>query len=139
MGHVSQISLGISLFSKKKILCLDGDGSLIMHMGGMSTIGFSKSKKLIHILLNNFCHDSVGGQPTSAITTNFRKIASACGYKLVYGPINSKLKLINVIKKIKNKSGPIFIEIHLKRNIQKKLSRPDRNFINLKNKFMKSL
>ena len=45
MGHASQIALGIALKSKKKIICLDGDGSFIMHMGGISTIGSFKIKK----------------------------------------------------------------------------------------------
>ena len=39
MGHVSQIALGASFKTNKKILCIDGDGSLIMHMGTLATIG----------------------------------------------------------------------------------------------------
>lgn len=62
MGHTSALALGISLRKPtRNVICLDGDGSLIMHMGNMATIGQHKPSNLIHILLNNEAHESVGG------------------------------------------------------------------------------
>ena len=90
MGHASQIALGVALKSKKKIICLDGDGSFIMHMGGISTIGSLKLKNFIHIVINNYAHDSVGGQETSSVTSNLSKIALACSYNKVFPNINDK-------------------------------------------------
>ena len=139
MGHVSQIALGISLYSKKKIICFDGDGSLLMHLGGMTTIGQSKSKKLVHILLNNFCHDSVGGQPTAAKNTIFTKIAKASGYNSVYGPIKNEKNLINIINKLDTTKGPTFVEIYINRSSRDSLARPKRDLKSLKIDFQKNL
>ncbi len=68
-----------------KVYCLDGDGSAIMHMGNLATIGQNGSINLKHIIFNNGSHDSVGGQPTDASNPDFSfsKIALACGYRNV--------------------------------------------------------
>ena len=64
MGHTSSVSLGYSLFSKNKTICIDGDGSLLMHLGSIKTLGEFSKNNLKYILLNNNSHDSVGGQST---------------------------------------------------------------------------
>ena len=75
MGHCSSIALGIALSNpNRKIFCIDGDGSLIMHMGSLAMIGELAPENFNHILINNFVHESVGGQPTSAMTINFQKL-----------------------------------------------------------------
>ena len=51
MGHVSMIGMGIAMFSNKKIICIDGDGSIIMHMGNLSSVGTSNLKKSPFTLL----------------------------------------------------------------------------------------
>ena len=61
MGHAASVALGVA-FKKTKIICLDGDGSLLMHMGSLTTIGYYKNENLVHILFNNNRHESVGGQ-----------------------------------------------------------------------------
>ena len=71
-----------------------------MHMGGISTIGSLKLKNFIHIVINNYAHDSVGGQETSSVTSNLSKIALACSYNKVFPNINDKKKLNNALKLI---------------------------------------
>jgi phosphonopyruvate decarboxylase len=86
MGHASSIAVGIALFKgKRQVYCLDGDGSVIMHMGAMATCGQNAPSNFKHIIFNNGVHDSVGGQPTDAgsSTFSFTEIAKACGYKNV--------------------------------------------------------
>ena len=140
MGHASQIALGISLNSKKKIICLDGDGAFLMHMGGVSTIGDLKIKNYLHIVLNNFSHDSVGGQPTSAKTTSLSNVAKACGYKNIIGPLKSKTQIIKKLNYIlKKKTGPSFVEILVKKGFRKNLGRPKEKPIENKNNFFKNL
>ena len=83
MGHFSQIATGISLkYNNKKVFCLDGDGSALMHLGAFAIN--SDQNNLIHILLNNGVHDSVGGQPTKGQELDFSKIAIDLGYKYTY-------------------------------------------------------
>lgn len=56
-----------------------------MHMGALATIGQSEVPNFKHILINNGCHDSVGGQPTVGFSENFDflEIGKACGYRSV--------------------------------------------------------
>ena len=138
MGHASQIALGMSL-NTKKIICLDGDGAMLMHLGGMTSIG-GLNLKLYILILNNRAHDSVGGQPTASINKNISlcKIASGCGYKNVFGPLKNLFEIKSHLKKIQNKKGPIFIEIIVKKGHRKDLGRPKEKLLKLKKKFIKN-
>ena len=81
MGHSSSIALGIALQKKdRRVWCLDGDGAALMHLGAMAVIGTSRPANLIHIVLNNEAHESVGGMPTAAGMVDLCAIARACGY-----------------------------------------------------------
>lgn len=81
MGHASSIALGAALHRpEKRVWCLDGDGALLMHMGALAVIGQSRPQNLIHIVLNNAAHESVGGLPTAAGGVDLPAIAKACGY-----------------------------------------------------------
>ena len=73
MGCLSSFSFGIANNSSKKVIAIDGDGSLIMRMGNLSTIGYYKPKNLLHILLDNVSHDSTGGQFSTSLNNRFFK------------------------------------------------------------------
>ena len=61
MGHTSQIGLGIALERPdKQVVCIDGDGSVLMHTGNLACIGHLAPRNFKHILLNNGKHESVG-------------------------------------------------------------------------------
>jgi phosphonopyruvate decarboxylase len=82
MGHASQIALGIARSRPESlVVCLDGDGAFLMHMGGVPFIALQPN--IIHIVLNNGCHDSVGGQPCLARHLNLHEIALVCQYRFV--------------------------------------------------------
>ena len=59
---------------------MDGDGAALMHLGAMALIGANKPANLVHIVLNNGAHESVGGMPTVAGCVDLCAIARACGY-----------------------------------------------------------
>lgn len=123
MGHASQIALGLALNTKKRVICLDGDGAVLMHMGSLAIIGSTAPKNLIHIVLNNGCHDSVGGQPTAGFKINLTKIAKGCGYLLVKTAAN-KASLRKVIKKALKQKGPSIIEVFVQKGARSDLGRP---------------
>ena len=124
MGCASAIGLGLALNTKKKIIVIDGDGSLLMKMGNMSTIGVNQPKNLIHILLDNNVHDSTGQQLTNASVVEFANIAANCGYKNSYSTDNIN-DFANLIKKIILKSnGPNFLHVKIKKGSIKNLGRP---------------
>jgi phosphonopyruvate decarboxylase len=82
MGHSSQIALGIALARPERmVICIDGDGALLMHAGGLAIIGDQSPKNLLHIVINNGAHESVGGQPTVGFKIDIPAIAIANGYK----------------------------------------------------------
>ncbi len=81
MGHSSSIALGVAINKpEQRIWCIDGDGAVLMHMGSMAVIGANKPKNLIHIVINNGAHETVGGMPTVAGMIDLVAIAKACGY-----------------------------------------------------------
>ena len=87
MGHAIMIALGIAKAQPtRKVICLDGDGASIMHLGNMAICGQSGCSNLTHIVLNNAAHDSVGGQPTVGGKIDFEKIAEDLGYDVLQSP-----------------------------------------------------
>ena len=84
MGHASSIAFGIAVQKPdRKIWIIDGDGAALMHMGAMAVIGANAPSNIVHIVLNNGAHESVGGMPTVAESIDIVKIAEGCGYKNV--------------------------------------------------------
>jgi len=135
MGHSLMVAFGFSINSKKNIICLDGDGSLLMHLGSLRTLGKLGHKNIRHILLNNNSHESVGGQPTMANGINFKNLVKSMGYKKYY-KISNKNNMSQNIKKFLNSNGPSFLEVIISNGSIDNLSRP-KNLIKIKNKFMK--
>lgn len=135
MGHSSMVALGYSLKNKNEVICLDGDGSLLMHMGSLISTGFKSSKNFKHILLNNYCHESVGGAQIDTDKINFEKIVKEFGYKKYF-----KIKNTNDIKrsigKFLSSAGPSFLEVIINPGTQKKLTRP-KNLLEIKKNFIK--
>ena len=134
MGHSSMLALGVSLKTKNNVICLDGDGSLLMHMGALATVATFGRKNFKYILLNNSAHESVGGQKTIADKINFFLLSKSLGFKS-YAFIKSKNNYEKIIIKFLKSSGPCFLEVKIKIKSMKNLSRPT-NFKIIKNKFM---
>jgi phosphonopyruvate decarboxylase len=139
MGHASSIALGVAMSKpSRQVLCLDGDGAAIMHMGAMATIGISKQENLKHILINNGSHDSVGGQPTQGFKIDFPAIAKACGYTSVMLAKTAK-ELAECMVKLRDTAGPVLLEIRVNKGARKNLGRPKSTPLKNKQEFMKFL
>ena len=124
MGHCSSIALGIAISNpKKNIICIDGDGSLIMHMGSLSTVGNVNPKNFFHILINNYVHESVGGQQTSSKYIDMKALAIANSYRYV-STVKKLDDLNNEINSLFEKQGPSFLEIIVEPGSRKDLGRP---------------
>jgi phosphonopyruvate decarboxylase len=139
MGHSSQIALAVALQQpEKNIVCLDGDGAALMHLGGLATIGVQNPHNFTHIILNNGVHDSVGAQPTAGFNIDWMLIAKGCGYKHIY-TAHSKDELLEALAKRKNNYGLSFIEIKLQRGARADLGRPTTTPIENKASMMKQV
>ena len=137
MHHL--IALGVSLFtSSKKIICLDGDGASIMHMGAMSIIGSVKPINLIHIVLNNGSHESVGGQPTVGKEINFANLAEAFKYSKYY-EINTLQELSSLWTELHSYEGPTLVNVNIDSSSRDSLGRPESTALENKVSFMEYL
>jgi phosphonopyruvate decarboxylase len=139
MGHTSSIALGIALGQPyRRVICLDGDGSMIMHMGSMPIIGKCRPKNFLHVLLNNEAHESVGGQATAASNINFEKLALSLGYE-GYAVAHDTQSLINGWECLKETTGPVLFEIKIKIGSRDDLGRPTSTPEQNKISFMKAI
>jgi len=139
MGHASQIALEIANQKRnRKVYCLDGDGSAIMHMGAIATNGVQKCENFIHIVINNGAYGSVGGQPTIGFEINFKGVAKAVGYKTILGA-ETKEEINQNMDMLKKRKGPSFLEIRVNKGYRKDLGRPTITPVENKNVFMEFL
>uniref|UniRef100_UPI003217DE02 phosphonopyruvate decarboxylase n=1 Tax=uncultured Draconibacterium sp. TaxID=1573823 RepID=UPI003217DE02 len=124
MGHANQIAIGMAIATpNRRIICIDGDGALLMHMGSMAINGAVSPKNFIHIVINNSSHESVGGQPTVAGNIDVVKIAEANNYKSAIS-ISSPEALDEILTDIRTIEGPALIEIKTKIGSRDDLGRP---------------
>lgn len=139
MGHASQIALGIALkHPERPVYCIDGDGAVIMHMGGLSTIGTLAPSNFRHIVLNNAAHDSVGGQPTVGFAIDFTAIARGCGYRSS-ACVDNEADLRTQLQSLGTSSGPSLIEARIQKGARADLGRPTESPEELKRSVMQYL
>lgn len=137
MGHTASIALGVVLAKpEKQVICIDGDGSVLMHMGALAIIGSLNPKNFIHILLNNAAHESVGGQPTVADAIDFELVSKGCGYK-AYFCVENIEDLETAWHKLTKLEGAILLEIKIKIGSRANLGRPSNTPHENKMAFMK--
>lgn len=123
MGCVASFGLGISyLHPDKQILVLDGDGSLLMRMGVLATIGKISPNNFHHFVFDNGVYDSTGGQETASKNVDFPVMAAACGYKLV-GEVYTELGIPEATKKFLSSPGPTFLRLSILPGARKNLGR----------------
>lgn len=136
MGHASQIALGIALEKQdRRVWCFDGDGAIIMHMGGMAIVAEKAPSKFIHVVFNNGAHDSVGGQPTVGLDIDLCAIAKAVGYKAIFSTDNRE-NLAVILSDAKKLEGPVLIQVRVKKGNRKDLGRPTTTTIQNKEALM---
>ena len=139
MGHASAIALAAARARPdRRFICLDGDGALLMHMGVLGLAGASGLGNFLHILLNNFCHESVGGQPVCAVGLDFSLLARSCGYASSSRPTGRK-ELAQVFEGLKEMkvNGPHFCEILVAPVSRVSLGRPGITPVENRARFMK--
>jgi len=139
MGHCSSIALGVALQKPdQKIWCIDGDGAALMHLGAMAVIGANHPQNLIHIVVNNEAHETVGGMPTAVVNCDLPAIAKACGYSKVFTVENYE-DLKKVLREAASKDQLTFIEAKCAIGARSDLGRPTTTAIENKQSFMNYL
>jgi thiamine pyrophosphate-dependent acetolactate synthase large subunit-like protein len=80
MGQVASIALGLAMTRRERVVALDGDGNLLMGLGGLALVGGLKPVNLHHVVLDNHCYATTGGQPALSRQVDLAATASAAGY-----------------------------------------------------------
>lgn len=136
MGHALSIALGVAMGEpNKKVVCLDGDGSVLMHLGALPIVGSIAPANLVHVLLNNAAHESVGGQPTVAGVVDFKAIALASGY-IDYAVASTIEEIATAWEQLTIQKGPVLFEIRITIGSRDDLGRPTSTPLENKQAFM---
>ena len=139
MGHASSIALGIALQRpKKRVWILDGDGAVLMHMGAMALLGANAPRNIVHIVLNNGAHETVGGMPTVAGRIDLPAIAKACGYPQAIS-VDSAAALDTALQNVKGAGELCLLEVRCALGARADLGRPTTTARDNKTEFMRSL
>ena len=139
MGHSSSIALGVALNKPdRKIWCIDGDGAVLMHMGSMAVVGANKPENLVHVVINNSAHETVGGMPTVAGRIDLTAIAKACGYPNAVC-VDSFEALDRELKAAKERNELSLIEVKCSIGAREDLGRPTTTALENKQNFMRYL
>lgn len=115
MGLASSVGLGIALNASKRVIVIDGDGSALMDLGTMVTISDQKPVNLYHVILDNGCYESTGGQNTLCRGVDLAAVAKAAGYRTVL-KINS---YTGISERLFSGKGPLCAVIKICRKDRK--------------------
>lgn len=137
MGHANMIAYQIANRKQnQRVICLDGDGALLMHMGSLAVLGQKPANNMVHICLNNEAHESVGGMATGAAGVSYAGIAEKCGYGRVYC-VTKEDELQETLAKIRLDHEMVFLEIDVAIGSRDDLGRPKETAEENKLTFMK--
>jgi phosphonopyruvate decarboxylase len=121
MGCAASLGLGLAAARPdKKIVVIDGDGSALMRMGNLATVGACGGGNYYHLLLDNHVHESTGGQSTVSATVDFPLIAAACGYRSIISSLEDDRKMASFL----HAKAPAFMYIETSRGVPSDLPRP---------------
>ena len=109
MGLCSSIALGMSLSTDEQVISLDGDGSLLMNLGTIASIGREKPENLIVIVWDNEEWGQTGHQSShTAMGTDLEQVAKGCGIPRT-ATVSSEEQLETALREALNSPGPWFI------------------------------
>ena len=139
MGHASSIALCVAINKpEQKIWCIDGDGAVLMHMGAMAVLGANAPKNMVHIVINNGAHETVGGMPTVAGNIDLVGVAKACGYPYAVS-VDSFEELDKELSDAKGRPELSLIEVKCSIGAREDLGRPTTTALENKQNFMEYL
>ncbi|MCR5295873.1 MAG: phosphonopyruvate decarboxylase [Clostridiales bacterium] len=124
MGHASMIALRLAEEKPdRRVWCLDGDGAVMMHLGAMPLIGRRAPKNLVHVVVNNGAHETVGGMPVCSGAMNIHALAEAAGYPVILRAENEE-SLTAALKEALAANGPVLLEVCCACGARDDLGRP---------------
>ena len=105
------------------MLCIDGDGSMLMHMGAVAVAGHIKRDNFKYIMINNCSHESVGGLPTLLDHVDFESFFKSLGFQSYYRADTLQDLQSQLFDFIQAKQS--VLEIRVKQGSRNDLARPN--------------
>ena len=114
MGQTTSAALGLALAQpNEKVVLFDSEGALLMIMGILATIAGQKPKNFVHLLMDNECYATTGGQPVpNAQDINYAGMAKEAGYAAAYSFDNLEDFATNIAR-IMSETGPVFVAMKM--------------------------
>jgi sulfopyruvate decarboxylase subunit beta len=117
MGQTISVALGLALGLENsdttgKVLAVEGDGSLLMGLSVLSTVGHLKPRRLLVYVLDNGVYLATGGQPTAAADIDLVTVATACSWRGAR-EVRTAEELVAATNWALEAEGPILIRVHV--------------------------
>lgn len=138
MGQCSSIGLGIALARPDvRVICLDGDGSLLMNLGSLCTIATLAPRNYALVVWDNEVHQTTGGQPTAtAFRTSLARLAAGAGIdKTIEVGTEEELRL--AYDRVLDEDGPLVVDVKIARGRAE--GRLDRDVVGYTRRFRQAL
>jgi len=114
MGHAADLALGIALAQpKRKVICLNGDGSMLMSLGTLATVVQANPANFILFVLQNGTYEITGNQPIpAALSVDFAAMACAAGFRRIYSFADAHT-YEESISQVLSGEGPVFAAVRI--------------------------
>lgn len=138
MGQCSSIGLGIALARPDvRVICLDGDGSLLMNLGSLCTIANQAPRNYALVIWDNEVHQTTGGQPTAtAARSSLAAIARGAGVDKAM-EVRTDEELRRAYDRIFSEDGPFVVSVKVSKG--KAEGRLDRDVVGHARRFAQAL
>jgi sulfopyruvate decarboxylase subunit beta len=113
MGGASALGLGLALARPdRRVVVLDGDGSLLMQLGSLATVAGARPRNLVHVVFKNGVYHTSGSQPIpGGLTVDFVTMARGAGY-----PVALRIEELDELRRrfpeLLAAEGPVMLELH---------------------------
>ena len=139
MGLNSAIGLGLAINRPERIVVvLDGDGSVLMNMGTLASIGELAPNNLVHIVLDNESYASTGGQRSISDTVALDRVAAAVGYKYVKR-VDAAADLVAELERLWTRPRPAFLLAKVKAGDEADIPRVSLTPPEIRRRFMRAI
>jgi len=140
MGLASSIGLGLALSTEKKVVVLEGDGSTLMNLGSLATIGANQPKNYLLVIIDNGAYGSTGFQPTfTAHGLRLDAVAQACTIQNTFF-ITQEATITPVMEEVlRSDQGPYCVIIKAEKGMPDDLSIIPYEAITIRDRFMESV
>ena len=123
MGLATPFALGMALSKpKRRFISIEGDGSMLLNLGGLSMVNAFGASNLSVIVLDNGVYGSTGEQPTISNRVDFEKIAGSLGFRNVK-KISSAKSLKEYMPRTLKKGGTSFMLVKVDKDFDENIPR----------------